>query len=129
ALDMGNSVEFVSGEDFSVFIGRLHLSLAPEGEEVPYDQIEVSLLALVPVIHPRNRSYRDLLHDIEVGLYSYKPSDARELAEKLLKLHNTWEDCRDAIQPLREQHTKWHNPERVREKLQQVYERTILRRK
>lgn len=129
AQGMDHAVEFVSGEDFSVFIGRIHLSLAPEGEEVPYDQIEVSLLALVPVIHPRNRAYRDLLHDIEAGLYSFKPSDARELAEKLLKLHNSWDECRDAIKPLKEEHTKWHNPERVREKLQQVYERTILRRR
>lgn len=128
-LGMSESVEFVSGEDFSTFVSRLHLSLAPEGEEVPYDQIEVSMLGVVPVIHPRNRAYRDLLHDIEAGLYSYKPSDARELAEKLLKLHNGWSECSTAMHPLRDKHAKWHDPERVREKLMQVYERTILRRR
>lgn len=129
AAELTDAVEFVSGEDFTLFVRRLHLTLCPEGEEVPFDQVEASLLASIPVVYPRNRAYRELLHDIPAGLFSYKPSDAREMSEKILKLHKDWEKERDAMEELRSQHAKWHHPEQVRLKLLAVYKRTMLRRK
>lgn len=127
-LNLTDSVEYIGGEDFSAFTGRLHMNIASEGLEVPYDQIEMCLLAAVPVVHPRNRAYRELLHDIEVGLWSYKPGDARELAEKILKLHENIEKYCDAIAKSKDKLSHWHNPELVREKLRQVYEYTMKRR-
>ncbi len=122
-------VEYVSGEDFTVFVGRLHVSLAPEGREVPFDQVETCLLAAIPVIYPRNRAYRELLHDITAGLCSYKPHDARELAEKILKLQANWEEEREAMHDLRIEHANWHRPEQVRHQLSAVYKKTLLRRR
>tara|TARA_R110000868_G_scaffold298978_1_gene559189 strand:- start:55 stop:1209 length:1155 start_codon:yes stop_codon:yes gene_type:complete len=127
-LNLEKNVEFISGEDFSVFVGRLHVNIAFESDVVPFDHIETCLLAGIPVIYPRNRSYRDLLHGVDVGLFSYKPKDSREMAEKILKLYSSWSEQRYAMQSLREEHAKWHHPDLVKNQLEQVYKRTMLRR-
>tara|TARA_R110000868_G_scaffold282927_1_gene543266 strand:- start:101 stop:1213 length:1113 start_codon:yes stop_codon:yes gene_type:complete len=127
-LNLQNNVEFISGEDFPVFVGRLHINIAFESDVVPFDHIETCLLAGIPVIYPRNRAYRDLLHGVDVGLFSYKPKDSREMAEKILKLYSSWSEQRYAMQSLREEHAKWHHPDLVKKQLEQVYRRTMLRR-
>jgi len=128
SLDLKPYVTFVSGVDFSSFISDIHISIAIETSTVPYDQLETSFLAGVPVIYPRNRSYRDLLYGVEVGAFSYKPRDSREMAEKILKLYSTWSEQRQAMQGLKEEHSKWHEPALVRSQLEQVYKKTMLRR-
>lgn len=128
SLDLNPYVTFVSGVDFSSFISDIHISIAIETSTVPYDQLETSFLAGVPVIYPRNRSYRDLLYGVEVGAFSYKPRDSREMAEKILKLYSTWTEQRQAMQGLKEEHSKWHEPALVRSQLEQVYKKTMLRR-
>lgn len=128
SLNLEPHVTFVSGIDFSSFIGSVHLNIAIETGAVPYDQLETCFLAGVPVIYPRNRSYRDLLYGIEVGAFSYKPRDSREMAEKILKLYSTWSEQRQAMQGLKEEHSKWHEPALVRSQLEQVYKKTMLRR-
>ncbi len=128
SLGLKENIEFVSGEDFSSFIGRVHISVAIESSVVPYDQIETCFLAGIPVVYPRNRSYRDLLYGVDVGTFSYKPRDSREMAEKILKLYSTWSEQRQAMQALREEHSKWHEPALVRSQLDGVYKKTMLRR-
>lgn len=127
-LGVKNRVEFISGEDFSVFVGRLHINIAFESSIVPFDQIETCLLAGIPVVYPRNRAYRDLLQSVDVGMFSYKPRDSREMAKKILKLYSTWSEQRYAMQSLRVEHAKWHHPELVGSQLEQVYRKTMLRR-
>ena len=128
SLNLKPYVTFVSGVDFSSFIGNIHISIAIETSTVPYDQLETCFLAGVPVIYPRNRSYRDLLHGVDVGAFSYKPRDSREMAEKLLMVYSTWTEQRQAMQGLKEEHSKWHEPALVRSQLEQVYKKTMLRR-
>ncbi len=127
-LGLKENIEFISGEDFSSFIGRVHISIAIESSVVPYDQIETCFLAGIPVVYPRNRSYRDLLYGVDVGTFSYKPRDSREMAEKILKLYSTWTEQRRAMQVLRQEHSKWHEPALVRSQLDGVYKKTMLRR-